>query len=144
MSSDYAGRAATPFTHSDETAKPDYYCVSLTTGRATRRIRAEMTATERCAYLRFTFPTGSRACSSRPRGRACRALPPSITAAREIIGYNPDRMDACLGPLKLPNFKGYFVVQFRQRSEQSGTYGLGRRMRHEHVERMPNFDRRRN
>src|SRR6202043_3786672 len=30
------------------------------------------------------------------------------------VGYNPDRMDANLGPLKLPNFKGYFVVRFKQ------------------------------
>ena len=34
--------------------------------------------------------------------------------AREITGYNPHRMDAHLGPLELPNFKGYFVVQFEQ------------------------------
>jgi predicted alpha-1,2-mannosidase len=41
---------------------------------------------------------------------------------REITGYNPDRMDAKLGPLSLKNFKGYFVVQFRQPFRRSGTY----------------------
>ena len=35
-------------------------------------------------------------------------------AKQEITGYNPDRMDANLGPMQLPNFKGYFVVQFRK------------------------------
>ena len=33
-------------------------------------------------------------------------------------------MDAHLGPHKLPNFKGYFVVQFRQAPQNAGTYGL--------------------
>ena len=56
----------------------------------------------------------SRACSSKSRGRALPGLPPSISKTREITGYNPHRMDAHLGPHKLPNFKGYFVVQFRQ------------------------------
>ena len=42
----------------------------------------------------------------------------------EITGYNPHRMDAHLGPYKLPNFKGYFVVQFRQAPQNAGTYGL--------------------
>ncbi len=56
------------FSHSDETAHPDYYAVSLRTAEGTR-IRAEMTATERCAFLRFRFP------SRRRRARARRNLP---------------------------------------------------------------------
>jgi len=35
-------------------------------------------------------------------------------AAHEIVGYNPDRMDAHLIDLALPNFKGYFVVKFKR------------------------------
>src|SRR5947208_15401347 len=42
------------FSHSDETAKPDYYAISLRAADDTR-IRAELTATERCAYFRFRF-----------------------------------------------------------------------------------------
>src|SRR6201998_3694041 len=38
------------FTHSDEIARPDYYSVWMDAGDA-KRIRAEMTATERCAYM---------------------------------------------------------------------------------------------
>ena len=33
-------------------------------------------------------------------------------------------MDAHLGLYQLPNFKGYFVVQFRQTPQNAGTYGL--------------------
>jgi predicted alpha-1,2-mannosidase len=45
-------------------------------------------------------------------------------STHEITGYNPHRMDAHLGPHKLPNFKGYFVVQFRQTPGDSATFGL--------------------
>lgn len=110
-----------PFQHKDEIARPDYYSVWMDAGN-TRRIHAEMTATERCAYLRFTFPKGSA-----PRVLV-EASRPGIAGqaeanAAEITGYNPDRVDSGLGPFKLPNFKGYFVVQFRQIPSESGTYG---------------------
>src|SRR6478609_6318528 len=44
-----------PYHHAGETARPDYYRVSLDTG-ANGNIEAEMTATERCGFFRFTFP----------------------------------------------------------------------------------------
>ena len=44
--------------------------------------------------------------------------------SHEIRGYNPHRMDAHLGPNKLPNFKGYFVIQFRQIPRNGKTYGM--------------------
>jgi len=114
-----------PFTHADETARPDYYSVSLQAGAA-RRIRTEMTATTHCGYLRFTFPASSASIvmveASRP---GIEGFAKVDAAKREIVGYNPDRMDSVLGPLKLPNFKGYFVVQFRQRFDRSGIYGMG-------------------
>jgi predicted alpha-1,2-mannosidase len=113
-----------PFTHADEIAHPDYYSVSMQAGNS-RRIRTEMTATDHCAYLRFTFPANE---SSLVMVEAAR---PGVlgfahvdAAANEITGYNPDRMDAHLGPLKLPHFKGYFVVQFRKAFQGSGTYGM--------------------
>lgn len=47
---------ASPFSHAEEAATPGYYAVTL------RRygIRAEMTATERTALFRFTYPEGCR------------------------------------------------------------------------------------
>ena len=112
------------FYHSDETAKPDYYAVSLRIADGTR-IRAEMTGTERCAFLRFRFPSTGVA---RVLVEMSRPGVPGFAAVDrktgEITGYNPHRMDAHLGPYKLPNFKGYFVVQFRQTPQNAGTYGL--------------------
>ena len=112
-----------PFKHADETASPDYYAVSLSTADK-QSIRAEMTATERCAIFRFQFPATGRARvlveASRP-GIAGRALANRET--HEITGFNPHRMDAHLGPAKLPNFKGYFVVQFRQTPLNLGAFG---------------------
>ena len=110
------------FTHADEVARPDYYAVWMTSGG--QRIHAEMTATERCAYLRFTFPAGQ---AGRVVVEASRPGIPgaAVVDARtgEISGYNPDRMDYKLGPMKLPKFKGYFVVQFRRASKNAATYG---------------------
>jgi predicted alpha-1,2-mannosidase len=110
------------FTHKDEVVSPDYYSVWMDAGNS-RRIRTEITATERCAYLRFTFPANSSSLvlveASRP------GVAGSVhvdVATHEITGYNPDRMDANLGPFKLPNFKGYFVVQFRKAFGDSGNY----------------------
>ena len=39
----------------------------------------------------------------------------------EITGYNPDRMSAQIGPA-LPNFKGYFVIQFSKPFQSFGTW----------------------
>src|SRR5579872_121273 len=113
------------FSHRDETANPDYYAVSLGAAEGAR-IRVEMTATERCAFFRFRFPGAGVA---RVLVETSRPGVPGFAAVDqktyEITGYNPHRMDAHLGPFKLPNFKGYFVVQFRQKPGKAATYGLG-------------------
>ncbi|WP_263367189.1 GH92 family glycosyl hydrolase [Edaphobacter bradus] len=112
------------FTHADEITRPDYYSVSMD-ARNGKRIRTEMTATERCAYLRFTFPAGEAARvlveASRPGVEGSARVD---TAAHEITGYNPDRIDRDLGPFTLPNFKGYFVVQFHTAFSNAKAYGL--------------------
>src|SRR6267142_6931377 len=48
-----------PFTHSDEVSTPYYYSVKMGADPA-HRIAAELTATDHCAYLRFTFPKGDQ------------------------------------------------------------------------------------
>ncbi len=112
------------YTHADETVHPDVYSVTMTDA-AGQRVRAEMTATERCSYLRFTFPAGeaSRVLveASRPGIKGSAQVD---AAANEITGFNPDRMDKHLGPKALPNFKGYFVVQFRKPFQHAETYGM--------------------
>src|SRR5256885_6871695 len=49
-----------PFSRSDEITSPDYYSVLMDAG-ASRQIRTEITATDHCGFLRFTFPAHSRA-----------------------------------------------------------------------------------
>ena len=41
------------FSHDNEIAHPDYYSVTFDNG-----MRTEMTSTERCGHLRFSFPKG--------------------------------------------------------------------------------------
>jgi predicted alpha-1,2-mannosidase len=114
---------ALPFSHASETTHPDYYAVTEDAGPA-RPLRTELTATARCAYLRFTFPASQKAIvlleAARPGFTGYAHVD---TAHHEITGYNPARTDDNLGPLKLPHFKGYFVVQFRKPFADSGTYG---------------------
>ncbi|MBV8833576.1 MAG: GH92 family glycosyl hydrolase [Acidobacteriaceae bacterium] len=112
-----------PFAHMNESASPDYYAVALSIGE-NGMIRAEMTASERCAIFRFRFPKGDVARvlveSSRPGIPGFAAVD---RKAHEITGRNPHRMDAHLGPMKLPHFNGYFVVQFRELPMKMETYG---------------------
>lgn len=111
-----------PFRHADEIVRPDYYSVWMDAGRS-RSIRTEITAATRCAFMRFTFPAHSSSIimieAARP---GIVGLAHVNSYQHEITGYNPDRMDANLGPLSLPHFKGYFVIQFRQPFSGSGLY----------------------
>ena len=102
-----------PFAHADETSTPYYYSVKMGADPA-RRIQVEMTATDHAGYLRFHYPAGSAAAVLVEATRPGISGFVKIDAARnEIVGFNPDRMDGHLGPLALPNFKGYFVVRFK-------------------------------
>jgi len=102
------------FTHRDEVSTPYYYSVKMGADPKLK-IRAEMTATDHAGYLRFTYPSAATPSvlieATRP---GIRGFVKIDAARREVVGYNPDRMDGNLGPLKLPNFKGYFVVRFDQ------------------------------
>lgn len=115
---------ALPFRHDTEVAEPNYYAVSLDAGPG-QTLRTEMTATERCAMFRFHFPKEGTARVlveiSRP---GIVGFADVDATTHEITGYNPDRMDAALGPEKLPNFKGFFVVQFRKVPSREATFGM--------------------
>ncbi|HMF54382.1 MAG TPA: hypothetical protein VK593_08530, partial [Edaphobacter sp.] len=112
------------FTHKDEIVRSDYYSVWMT-AKDGSRLRTEMTATTRCAYMRFTFPKGAKGRVLVEASRAGIAGDAKVVAAnQEITGYNPDRVDRGLGPFALPNFKGYFVVQFRRAWSGAKTYGM--------------------
>ena len=113
-----------PFSHADEVTHPYYYAVTLQLGSG-QSIRAEMTATQRCGYLRFTFPKGAPARLLVEASRAgVDGLASIASTAHEITGFNPDRMDHDLGPLALPHFRGYFVVRFRKAFRVARVYGM--------------------
>lgn len=112
-----------PYRHQDETSRPDYYSVWMTTPDG-QSIHAEMTATNRCALLRFTYPKGAPARVLVDTSRA--GFDGHATfdrAASEITGDNPERMDSHLGPLALPHFRGYSVVEFEQPPTKGEVYG---------------------
>ena len=111
-----------PFKHTDEVSTPYYYSVKLGAQPA-RQIFAEMTATDHCAHLRFTFPANEAAAVVLEATRAGTVGHVKVDpTTREIVGYNPDRMDAHLSNIPLPNFKGYFVARFRQAFSGQGVY----------------------
>lgn len=114
---------ALAFRHAEEQSHPDRYTVTLDPDAQTP-IQVEMTASSRCGFFRFHFPATDVARilveASRPGVKGFVSVD---RAKNEIAGYNPHRMDAHLGPLALPNFKGYFVVQFEQPAEKLATYG---------------------
>ena len=113
------------FSHFAETAHPDYYRVSLDAG-AKKQIQVEVTATERCGLFRFTFPKDAVARVIIEASRPGIAGSASVDlGSGEITGFNPHRMDSHLGPFALPNFKGYFVVQFDHEPVKLKMYGMG-------------------
>jgi predicted alpha-1,2-mannosidase len=111
-----------PYRHVDEVTTPYYYAVTTDAG-GSRRIKTEITATDHCGFLRFTFPADATPIVMVQATRNPIAGYVRVDERRhEIAGYNPDRMDSMLGPLVLPNFKGYFVIRFNQAFSRYGTY----------------------
>ncbi len=79
------------FTHGDEKATPFEYSVALDAGNK-RVLKADMTATSRCALMRFTFPQNdtSHFIVEATRGQIKGFIKVDAKAG-EIVGTNPDR-----------------------------------------------------
>ena len=93
---------ASRFFHSGEQATPYYYKVRL----EDYQIDAELTATERCGYLRFTFPKGKEryvVFDAFERGGKVTILPEE----RKIVGFCSNHTGGTP-----PNFANYFVLAF--------------------------------
>ena len=133
---------AMPFDHADEVTKPYYYSVLLKTAASDsgrhEPIKAEIAAASRAAIFRFSFPATEQAhlifqgINLNPeladesndynaRIAHLRGYMKIDPEHGEITGYNPDRVSAQLGP-DLPNFKGYFVIQFDKKIRSYGTW----------------------
>ena len=125
------------FDHRNEVSKPYYYSV-LMNATDGQLIKGEIASSSHCGLLRFTFPKSD---NSRLIIQGIN-LNPTLTdwcndytdrllklsgwvqvdtIHNEIIGYNPDRHSAKLGP-DLPNFKGYFVIKFNKKMKGWGTW----------------------
>ena len=125
------------FEHKDEVARPYYYSVLMNTPNG-QKIQGEITSDSRCGLLRFTFPKSNNArliiqginlnpalsdwCNDyTERILKIKGWVHVDTIRNEITGYNPDRHSAQLGP-DLPNFKGYFIIQFNKKMKGWGTW----------------------
>ncbi|MEO5997966.1 MAG: GH92 family glycosyl hydrolase [Chitinophagaceae bacterium] len=128
---------ALPFDHGNEITKPYYYSVLLDAGN-NQQIKSEIAAASRAAIFRFSFPASEKAhliiqgINLNPalkdesndyedRIRKLKGYIKIDKEKKEITGYNPDRVSAQLGP-ELPNFKGFFVIQFDKDIESFGTW----------------------
>jgi predicted alpha-1,2-mannosidase len=109
------------YRHESEISTPYYYAVRMEDGAD--QIKAELTATTRSGFLRFTFPSSrtSHIVVTASRSRQFKGSIQINPQLQEIIGYNPERQSAELGP-ELPNFKGFFVIQFSKPFTSSGTW----------------------
>jgi predicted alpha-1,2-mannosidase len=90
------------FSHKSEIAKPYYYSVYL----ADADVTAELTATERAAQFRFTFPEADSAfivIDAFDRGSYVKVFP----LERKVIGYSTRYSRG-----NLPGFKNYFIIYF--------------------------------
>ncbi|QKJ29615.1 glycoside hydrolase family 92 protein [Mucilaginibacter mali] len=88
------------FSHKAEVSKPYYYSVYL----ADHDITTEMTATERAAQFRFTYPKSDNSTiviDALDRGSYIKIIP----AENKIIGYTKKYARS-----RLTNFKNYFVI----------------------------------
>lgn len=110
------------FSHRSEVSTPYYYAVTILS-KASKKIRVEMTATARCGMMRYHFPK-----KGSPKVLIEASQFPDFngkikidTINYEITGWNSDRHSSALGP-PLPNFKGYFVIQFDQKFNGFGTW----------------------
>lgn len=101
---------ASIFDHKDETAHPDYYKVTFA-----NKITTEMTATERGAHLRFSFPA---------KGPAYLVLDGYNALSGVKIWPKEHKITGFVGNGRFipKDFKNYFVIVFDQPFEASGTW----------------------
>lgn len=102
---------ALKFDHKNEIAKPHYYKVTFE-----NKLTAEMSPTERGAYMRFTFPKNKNSylvVDANNGGSMVRIYPEE----RKIVGYCKNSRQGTL-----ENFANYFVVYFNEPFLSYGTW----------------------
>ncbi|MBQ0114599.1 MAG: GH92 family glycosyl hydrolase [Bacteroidales bacterium] len=131
-----ANERAMKFSHKDEKATPYRYSVVMQSNEG--KVKGEITASARCALMRFTFPgkgmqriivqginldpSKTDFCNRYDRRlKTLRGWMKVVPEKNEIIGYNPDRQSDPFGP-EMPNFNGYFVIRFDKPIKGFGTW----------------------
>ncbi|WP_290789632.1 GH92 family glycosyl hydrolase [Flavihumibacter sp. UBA7668] len=105
-------KRASWFSHKAETVAPDYYSVYL----ADFDVTTEITASERAAQFRFTFPKSDSSfivIDAFDKGSYVKIIP----AERKIVGYTTKNSGGVPA-----NFRNYFVLQFDQPFSLSATW----------------------
>jgi predicted alpha-1,2-mannosidase len=102
---------ALPFSHANETGKPNYYKVTFD-----NKISAEIAPTERGAHLRFSFPNKNEAAYLVLDGYNKESRVEILPKQRKIIGYVNN------GRFIPKNFMNFFVIEFDQPFETYGTW----------------------
>lgn len=112
---------AAPYSHRDETAKADYYTVSL----PRYQLKAGITATARCGMMQFTIDKDdSLYLLIMPNSDKQKGYVNINRTTNEVEGYNP-AWRIYQGSGKPAGFSGYFVVQVQKRFATGGTFGDG-------------------
>ena len=102
---------AAAFSHAEEIATPYYYSVKL----QDYEILAEMTATERCGFMQFTFDNDNNyiVLDAYHQGASVKIIPEE----QMIVGYCKNRFAGAP-----ENFTNFFVIQFDQPFESFGVW----------------------
>jgi predicted alpha-1,2-mannosidase len=117
---------ALSFHHQNESATPYCYSVTAQTEQG-ESITTQMASTLRCAIFNVQFPPGDsnhvfiEASRKIANDRVFDGFIRIIPEKNEIVGFNADRHSYMLGP-DVPNFKGYFVMQFSKPFAKMGTW----------------------
>lgn len=101
---------ALPFERAQEQVSPYEYGVRLQADG--KSIAVRMTATERCGVMRFTFPAGEAKIYIEVTRAGCVGTAAFGADGSTLTCSNPDRMDANLSDIPLPNFAGHYALQF--------------------------------
>lgn len=132
---------AIPFSHDEETVSPYYYSVKTGLSEQTK-IKTELAGGDKAAIFKFTFPESKdsrfiiqtininqdpdpdwnpQLNYQKYRSENLEAYVEINPEKSEITGYNEDRFSVKIGP-DLPNFKGYFVIQFDKKFSDFGCW----------------------
>ncbi|NQU54293.1 MAG: glycoside hydrolase family 92 protein [Bacteroidetes bacterium] len=117
---------AQKISHESEKASPYFYSVEAKAKNG-KKIKTEMASTLRCAIFNVSFPAGSdnhifvEASRKITDKKEFEGYIHILPESNEIIGYNSDRYSYMLGP-DVPNFKGYFVMQFSKPFSRKGIW----------------------